>query len=48
MFFHKSNSNEAFNAEKKIRVMKRLTLPKNWSDEAFNASSPRFIAVNTV
>jgi hypothetical protein len=24
--------------------MKRLTMPKNWSNEAFNASSPRFIA----
>jgi hypothetical protein len=41
----KSNSAEAFNAEKKIVAMKRLTILKI---EAFNASSlHRFIAVNT-
>ncbi len=33
-----------FNAEKKIVAMKRLTILKNWSNEALNASSPRFIA----
>jgi hypothetical protein len=38
MFSIKSNSGEAFNTEKKIVVMKHLTILKNLSDEAFNAS----------
>jgi hypothetical protein len=32
----------------KIRVINRLTLLKNWSDEALNALLPCFIAVNFI
>ncbi len=46
--FKKSNSDEGLNNDfpKKVLAMKWLTLLKNISEEAFNASLPRFIALS--
>jgi hypothetical protein len=44
MFFHKSNCDEAFNAEKNIVAMKRLTLLEAMKRLMLH----RFIAVNTI